>query len=223
MSPGCLFRYGKSDLVTRAGLDEALAGETLTPPADVKPEELAADLERLGPAFIKLGQLLSTRADLLPAPYLDALGRLQDRRRAVSRSRTSSASIQEDLGVRISKGFATFEAEPMAAASLGQVHRAELRDGRPVAVKVQRPNIREGLADDLATMEDIAGFLDQHTAAGQPVRLRADGRGVPPHTGAGTGLPARSAQSRADRRQPLAISAASSCRRRSTTTPARGC
>jgi len=161
-----LFKYGKSDLVTRAGLDEALAGETLTPPADVKPEELAADLERLGPAFIKLGQLLSTRADLLPAPYLDALSRLQDHVEPFSFADVERV-IQEDLGVRISKGFAAFEAEPMAAASLGQVHRAELRDGRPVAVKVQRPNIREGLADDLATMEDIAAFLDQHTAAGR--------------------------------------------------------
>src|SRR6478735_6853393 len=74
-----LFKYGRSDLVRRAGLDEALAGESLTPDTDGKPEELAADLERLGPAFIKLGQLLSTRADLLPAPYLEALGRLQDR------------------------------------------------------------------------------------------------------------------------------------------------
>jgi predicted unusual protein kinase regulating ubiquinone biosynthesis (AarF/ABC1/UbiB family) len=161
-----LFKYGRSDLVRRAGLDEALAGESVAPDADVKPEELATDLERLGPAFIKLGQLLSTRADLLPAPYLDALGRLQDRVEPFSFEEAERV-IQEDLGVRISKAFPTFEVEPMAAASLGQVHRATLRDGRPVAVKVQRPNIRDGLAADLATMEDIAGFLDQHTAAGE--------------------------------------------------------
>jgi ubiquinone biosynthesis protein len=161
-----LFKYGRSDLVRRAGLDEALAGETLSPQADVNPKELATDLEHLGPAFIKLGQLLSTRADLLPPPYLDALGRLQDRIEPFSFADVERV-IHEDLGVRISKAFAEFEAEPMAAASLGQVHRAALRDGRPVAVKVQRPNIREGLATDLATMEDIAGFLDQHTTAGQ--------------------------------------------------------
>jgi len=161
-----LFKYGRSDLVRRAGLDEALAGETLTPEADAKPEELATDLERLGPAFIKLGQLLSTRADLLPSPYLDALGRLQDRIEPFSFAEVERV-IHEDLGVRISKAFAAFDAEPMAAASLGQVHRAALRDGRRVAVKVQRPNIRDGLAADLATMEDIAGFLDQHTTAGQ--------------------------------------------------------
>ena len=161
-----LFKYGRSDLVRRAGLDEALAGETLTPEADAKPEELATDLERLGPAFIKLGQLLSTRADLLPSPYLDALGRLQDRIEPFSFAEVERV-IHEDLGVRISKAFGAFDAEPMAAASLGQVHRAALRDGRRVAVKVQRPNIRDGLAADLATMEDIAGFLDQHTTAGQ--------------------------------------------------------
>ena len=161
-----LFKYGRSDLVRRAGLDEALAGETLTPEADAKPEELATDLERLGPAFIKLGQLLSTRADLLPSPYLDALGRLQDRIEPFSFAEVERV-IHEDLGVRISKAFAAFDAEPMAAASLGQVHRAALRDGRRVAFKVQRPNIRDGLAADLATMEDIAGFLDQHTTAGQ--------------------------------------------------------
>jgi ubiquinone biosynthesis protein len=161
-----LYKYGKSDLVTRAGLDEAIADETLAERDDPKPEELAADLERLGPAFIKLGQLLSTRADLLPPPYLEALGRLQDRIEAFSFADVERL-IQDDLGFRISKGFATFEAEPLAAASLGQVHRAELRDGRQVAVKIQRPNIREGLAEDLATMEDIAEFLDHHTSAGR--------------------------------------------------------
>ncbi len=161
-----LFKYGRSDLVRRAGLDEALAGESLTADTDVNPEDLATDLERLGPAFIKLGQLLSTRADLLPAPYLDALGRLQDSVEPFSFADVERV-IHEDLGVRTSKAFATFDAEPMAAASLGQVHRATLRDGRAVAVKVQRPNIREGLAADLATMEDIAGFLDHHTTVGQ--------------------------------------------------------
>jgi ubiquinone biosynthesis protein len=161
-----LFKYGRRDLVRRAGLDEALAGEALTPDTSGNPEELAADLERLGPAFIKLGQLLSTRADLLPTPYLDALGRLQDHVEPFSFADVERV-VQEDLGVRISKAFAEFDAEPIAAASLGQVHRAALRDGRPVAVKVQRPNIRDGLAVDLATMDDIAGFLDQHTAAGQ--------------------------------------------------------
>ena len=163
-----LYKYGRTDLVSRAGLDDALADESL-PRADIaagKPEELAADLERLGPAFIKLGQLLSTRADLLPQPYLDALRRLQDHVEPFSFADVERV-IHDDLGVRLSKGFASFDADPIAAASLGQVHRARLRDGREVAVKVQRPDIREGLALDLAAMEDIADVLDRHTSAGR--------------------------------------------------------
>ena len=161
-----LYKYGRSDLVSRAGLDDALAGEMAPADQAGKPDELAADLERLGPAFIKLGQLLSTRADLLPPAYLEALGRLQDSVGPFSFADVERV-IQEDLGLRISKGFASFDAEPIAAASLGQVHRAQLRDGREVAVKVQRPDIREGLALDLAAMEDIAEVLDHHTSAGR--------------------------------------------------------
>jgi len=162
-----LFKYGRSRLVARAGLEDALAGEELPSGAGAPaPGELAADLERLGPAFIKLGQVLSTRADLLPPAYLEALSRLQDSVEPFSFADVERV-IQEDFGFRLSKGFDTFDAEPIAAASLGQVHRATLRDGRDVAVKVQRPNIREGLAQDLAAMEDIAGFLDRHTSAGR--------------------------------------------------------
>ena len=120
----------------------------------------------MGPAFIKLGQLLSTRADLLPPEYLDALRRLQDDVEPFSFADVERV-VEADLGVRISKGFASFDAEPIAAASLGQVHRAALRDGRPVAVKVQRPDIRERVAEDVATLHDIAEFLDRHTAAGR--------------------------------------------------------
>jgi ubiquinone biosynthesis protein len=75
--------------------------------------------------------------------------------------------VTNELGVRISKAFATFDDQPMAAASLGQVHRATLRDGRPVAVKVQRPGIREEMVEDLDALEDIADFLDHHTELGR--------------------------------------------------------
>ena len=160
-----LLKYGRKDLVSRAGLDEALEGEALVTHDDGDPERLAADLEKLGPAFVKLGQLLSTRADLLPPPYLEALARLQDSLEPFSFGEVEQI-IQEDLGVRISKAFASFDPDSIAAASLGQVHRAQLRDGRDVAVKVQRPHIRERMAEDLATIEDIAGFLDRHTSAG---------------------------------------------------------
>ncbi|MGC9986595.1 MAG: AarF/UbiB family protein [Polyangia bacterium] len=107
------------------------ARESATPAAGhALPEQLADDLEAMGPTYVKLGQVLAGRP-------------------------------VAELGVRISKAFSRFDTEPMAAASLGQVHRAALRDGRPVVVvKVQRPNIRQQIADDFEVLEQIAGATD---------------------------------------------------------------
>jgi ubiquinone biosynthesis protein len=165
---GLLMKYGRKDLVKSAGLEEALlqedqAAET-TPPAEAA--QLADDLERLGPTFIKLGQLLSTRPDLLPQPYIDALQRLQDSVEPFP-AEEAEKIVQDELGVRISKAFLEFEREPMAAASLGQVHRATLRDGKAVAVKVQRPGIREQIVQDLDALAEVADFMDRHTKAGK--------------------------------------------------------
>jgi predicted unusual protein kinase regulating ubiquinone biosynthesis (AarF/ABC1/UbiB family) len=129
-------------------------------------EELARDLEKLGPTFIKLGQLLSTRADLLPQPYLDALERLQDNVEPIAYEEIERI-VSSELGVRISKAFAYFEREPLAAASLAQVHRAELRDGTQVAVKVQRPDLREVIVEDLESLNEVARFIDTHTELGK--------------------------------------------------------
>jgi len=160
-------KYGRSDLVKTTGLSEALSAEQQIPPEEkAKAEELAADLEQLGPTFIKMGQLLSTRVELLPPPYLEALSRLQDKVEPFSFGEVEKI-VNEELGVRLSKAFSQFEDQPMAAASLGQVHRAVLRDGRPVAVKVQRPNIRERMVEDFEALEDIAEFFDKHTELGQ--------------------------------------------------------
>ncbi|HSS20709.1 MAG TPA: AarF/UbiB family protein [Pyrinomonadaceae bacterium] len=162
-----LVKYGRSDLVKQAGLEDSLdLDEQAVAEAAPKAEELAADLERLGPTFIKLGQLLSTRADLLPAPYLDALARLQDQIGPFSYEEVDRI-VSSELGVRISKAFAEFDPEPLAAASLAQVHRAYMRDGRPVVVKVQRPNIREQIVDDLDALFEVAQFMDAHTELGK--------------------------------------------------------
>ncbi|MBA2524727.1 MAG: AarF/ABC1/UbiB kinase family protein [Pyrinomonadaceae bacterium] len=162
-----LVKYGRSDLVKQAGLEDSIdLDETKLETVMPKAEELAADLEKLGPTFIKLGQLLSTRADLLPAPYLEALSRLQDQIAPFTYEEVDRI-VSGELGVRISKAFAEFEAQPLAAASLAQVHRAYMRDGRAVVVKVQRPNIRDQIVEDLESLEEFAQFLDAHSELGK--------------------------------------------------------
>jgi predicted unusual protein kinase regulating ubiquinone biosynthesis (AarF/ABC1/UbiB family) len=163
-----LIRYGRSDLVRKAGLEELADEDALaadTPGADVA-ERFASDLESLGSTYIKIGQFLSTRADLLSQPFLDALSRLQDDVAPFSFAEVE-AIVTSELGVRISKAFSRFEAEPLAAASLGQVHRAALRDGREVVVKVQRPGIRARIVEELEAIEEIASLAEQHTEKGR--------------------------------------------------------
>jgi ubiquinone biosynthesis protein len=161
-------RYGKRDLVEATGLEAVLAEEAPDPRTNPTPkaEDLARDLERMGPTFIKVGQFFSTRTDLMPPVYQDALGRLQDSVAPFGFDQVEHI-VSGELGVRLSKAFALFEPEPIAAASLGQVHRAVLRDGRPVAVKVQRPDIHQRILEDLEALEDVAEFLDDHTETGR--------------------------------------------------------
>lgn len=150
-------------------LPPELAGEADGPEESATPpraEELARDLEALGPTFIKFGQVLATRVDLLPVSYATALARLQDDVAPFSFAEVETI-VESELGVRISKAFSEFEAQPLAAASLGQVHRAKLRDGRPVVVKVQRPGIQPTIAEDLAALREAARLLDTHTSVGE--------------------------------------------------------
>ena len=163
-----LIKHGRSDVVRHAGLLAALDLDALaeTTTGQSKADELAQDLEKMGPTFIKLGQLLSTRADFLPPAYIHALTRLQDKIDPFPFEQVE-AIVSGELGVRISKAFSEFEAKPLATASLGQVHRAAMLDGRAVVVKVQRPGIREIIAEDMEVLEEIAGFLDKHTQWGR--------------------------------------------------------
>lgn len=168
-----LLRYGRSDVLEAAQRDPLLA-DFEPPPAEAREEaeQLARDLEALGPTFIKLGQLLSTRGDLLPAPYLAALARLQDEVEPFPYADVERI-VAEELGVRVSKAFADFDANPAASASLGQVHRATLRDGRQVAVKVQRPEIRARVLADLEALERLISFVDEHSERARRFRLTA--------------------------------------------------
>src|SRR5881227_4452422 len=118
-----LVKYGRSDLVKQSGLEETLAAEQrATPKEKAKADELADDLEQLGPTFVKLGQLLSTRVELMPQAYIEALTRLQDKVEPFPFDEVEKI-VANELGVRLSKAFSEFEPKPMAAASLGQVHK----------------------------------------------------------------------------------------------------
>jgi len=167
-----LILHGRTDLMRTAAAESPFGDQPgEEPAASHDPEQLAKDLEELGPTFIKLGQLLSTRSDLLPGPYLDALARLQDKVEPFGYAEVEEI-VSAELGARLSKAFEDFESKPLAAASLGQVHRARMRDGRLVAVKVQRPGIQKVILDDLEAFEQIAGVVDRHTDVGRRFAFR---------------------------------------------------
>lgn len=125
-------------------------------------DRLVAEFESMGPTFVKLGQLLSTRSDLLPQPYLDALSQLRDNVTPLPPG-TAEEVIERELNIRISTGFGSFDPVPMGSASLAQVHRATMRDGRRVAVKVQRPGIERQVIDDMEVVAELASWLDDHS------------------------------------------------------------
>jgi ubiquinone biosynthesis protein len=160
-----IVKYGRSDLVKNVRVDEPELLEETQNGARAEAQNLAKDLEKLGPTFVKIGQLLSTRVELFPPDCLVELERLQDRVEPFSFAEVEEI-VHNELGWRISKAFQEFEAEPIAAASLGQVHRAVLLDGRAVAVKVQRPGIRKQILEDLEALEKVTDLIDQHTKVG---------------------------------------------------------
>jgi predicted unusual protein kinase regulating ubiquinone biosynthesis (AarF/ABC1/UbiB family) len=123
--------------------------------------ECAELLTELGPAFIKAGQALSTRPDIIPPILLEELAQLQDQLPGFD-SALAMACIEEDLGGPAEEIFASLEREPISAASLGQVHRGVLRNGQRVAVKVQRPGLREQITLDLYIVRNIAAWINRN-------------------------------------------------------------
>ncbi|ADI74366.1 serine/threonine protein kinase [Methanohalobium evestigatum Z-7303] len=125
------------------------------------PERARMALEELGPTYVKLGQILSMRHDLIPAKYANEFARLQDNVPPFD-FESVKRIIKNDLGKDVSEFFSEFREEPIASASIGQVHYAKLLNGDEVAVKVQRPGIRKVIESDLDIMYSLAGFAEQH-------------------------------------------------------------
>ncbi|MGQ9724356.1 MAG: ubiquinone biosynthesis regulatory protein kinase UbiB [Tepidimonas sp.] len=170
-----VLRYGLDELVLSGFRHPMLVllrrliavGRNLSAP---RGQRLREALERLGPIFVKFGQVLSTRRDLLPPDIADELARLQDRVPPFP-TEVAVAIIERAFGRPLDAVFAHFEREPVASASIAQVHFATLRDGREVAVKVLRPNMQPVIEKDLALMRTMAAWIE---------RLSRDGRRLKP-------------------------------------------
>ena len=158
-----ILKYWNSD-VFKAASENALNNENFDDSElDYRnPEELAEDLKNMGPTYIKLGQLLSTRPDLIPEPYMKALEALQDDVEEIPYSEVQKI-VEEEIGQRISKAFESFEVQPLASASIGQVHLAILRSGKNVAVKIQRPGVRKNFTEDLDTLKELTDLAVKHS------------------------------------------------------------
>ncbi|MEE4329331.1 MAG: AarF/UbiB family protein [Wenzhouxiangella sp.] len=162
-----LIRYGFGDVVQRIGMSGALerAGKVLhwkkaEEIARLRPpERLRRVMEELGPTFVKLGQVLATRVDLFGPEWLEEFGKLQDRAPAVDYSEIEK-QLTEDLGAAPETVFALITTEPLAAASLAQVHKARLGDGRWIVLKVRRPGIRPVVEADLRLLQRLAEIIE---------------------------------------------------------------
>ncbi len=171
------YRYGLSDLVVdlvRAGWLRRLLlalPKSKRFAAEPMPVRLRLALESLGPIFVKLGQVLSTRPDLLPPAYAQELAKLQDKVPPFA-AEVSRRQIETSLGRPLAEIYARFDDTPVASASVAQVHRAELFDGQSVAVKVLRPNLKPVIEQDLALMRLAAGFVERFFADGKRLRPR---------------------------------------------------
>ena len=167
-----LFKYGFGDLVHTLKIEQYLEIglqmisrkrrekiETLS-----RAERVRMAMEELGPTFIKMGQILSTRPDLLPVEFIQELGKLQDHVPPFEYAQVKDI-IERELGVPLGQLFKDFEETPLASASIGQVHQARLVDGDEVVVKVQRPGIRKTIEVDLEIMLHLATLMERHLKA----------------------------------------------------------
>ena len=166
-----LARHGFGNLIDQLELVSYLSlprrllrGATIGPPLTA-PERMRLAIEELGPTFIKFGQILSTRPDLISPPYLAQLVKLQDTVPPVPWEAVKE-QVAWELDGSLDGLFASFEVEPAAAASLAQVHQATLPNGEEVVGKVQRPGIEETVEVDLEILFDLARLIQERTPLG---------------------------------------------------------
>ncbi|MBN2011437.1 2-polyprenylphenol 6-hydroxylase [candidate division KSB1 bacterium] len=164
-----LLRYGFGDIIDRIGIGYYIKmGKKIIPRYKNQEMEkittakrLRLAFEELGPTFIKFGQILSVRPDLIPAPFILEFQKLQDDVPPFP-SEQAYTVIEKELGQPASSVFTTFSDEPVAAASIAQVHRAKTIDGKSVAVKIQRPGIRKTIETDISILFDLAELIDHY-------------------------------------------------------------
>ncbi|RZA05838.1 MAG: AarF/ABC1/UbiB kinase family protein [Proteobacteria bacterium] len=157
-------KHGFQELMGKLGFARFIPEKYKKSDAEIKftaPERLRMALEELGPTFIKLGQLLSSRSDLLPEPYVRELTKLQD---AVSPLPyvVIKNTVERELGAPISELFSSFSQTPLASASIGQAHEAVLQDGTRVVVKAQRPGIDTLIKTDVSVLSGLAGAIERY-------------------------------------------------------------
>jgi ubiquinone biosynthesis protein len=155
-----LLRHGLGYLAARIGLDRFVPPHQPTAEPYTQPERVRLALEELGTTFIKLGQVLSTRPDLLPPEYQAELAKLQDRAPSVQLDAIREV-LRTELGRPVEEAFSSFDAEPLAAASIGQAHAATLPDGTEVVVKVRRPGVVEQVEQDLGILQNLAATASE--------------------------------------------------------------
>ncbi|APQ16158.1 ABC1 kinase family protein [Maribacter hydrothermalis] len=175
-----LVKYGFEDILAHSPILKFIPNSYLENHPDTKKnlsfsqyERVRMVLEELGPTYIKLGQIFSTREDMLPFALIEELEKLQDH---VPKLKDFDVltTVKEELGIEKFKYFATIQIEPLAAASLAQVHRAQLINGDEVILKIQRPHITEIIEADLMVMKQVAQSLEKYSTqaeAFQPIRI----------------------------------------------------
>ncbi|TCM22254.1 ubiquinone biosynthesis protein [Novosphingobium sp. PhB165] len=163
-------RFGLESLAVRLGLGESDSREGVE--ARDLPTRTRRALEALGPTYVKLGQILATRRDLLPDPWIAAFEQLQSDAPRLPFEQLR-AEVEAALGETPETAFAAFDTEPLAAASIAQVHRARLQDGTEVVVKIRRPGIRARMEADLRLMRHLAALAEARSGAVRRMRPTA--------------------------------------------------